>query len=89
MTVDELLGRISAAELTEWQAFEQVDGPLGPRRGDQLAALTAYYVVRALGADKAKFNRMVPQWDRPPQDWRQMQKYLKALTVAHGGTVDD
>lgn len=88
MTVAELLERVSAAELTEWHAFEQVDGPLGQRRDDQLASLTAFYVVRALGADKARFDRMVPQWDRPPQDWRQMRQFLKDLTVAYGGTVD-
>lgn len=84
-----MLSRISSSELTEWQAFEKVDGPLGQRRDDQLASLTAFYVVKALGADKARFDKMVPNWDRQPQDWRTMQQFLMAVTVANGGTIDN
>ena len=36
---------MSAAEFLEWQAFERVEGPIGGRRDDVLAALTAYYTV--------------------------------------------
>lgn len=80
---------MSSAELTEWQAYEQVTGPLGAERDDILASLTAYYVVRALGAKKARLDKMLPEWDRRPQDWRQMREFAKALTVATGGQVND
>ena len=88
MTRGELLGRVSARELTEWAAYERVAGPLGPARADFLATMTAFYVVSALGAKKARLDKMLPSWDRRPQDWRQIREVFKALTVANGGTVD-
>lgn len=81
-----MLARMSAREMTEWQAFERVDGPLGRKRDDVLATLTAFYVSQSFGA-KRRFDRMVPNWDRQPQDWRHMQQFLKAVTVANGGTI--
>lgn len=40
MTVAEMLARISSYELTEWAAYEQMTGPLGPSwRDDVLAAI--------------------------------------------------
>ena len=79
---------MSSVEVTRWQAYERVAGPLGDRRHDVLAAMTAYYVVSALGAKKARLDKMLPDWDRRPQDWRQQQMLFKALTVAAGGTVN-
>lgn len=76
-----------SSEITQWQAYEQVAGPLGGDRDDVLAAMTAYYVVTALGAKKARLDKMMPEWDRRPQDWRTMQTFFKALTEAHGGTI--
>lgn len=35
--------RLSASELSEWRAFEQIDGPLGGERGDWQAALISYW----------------------------------------------
>lgn len=45
MPVGELLARTSSRELTEWMAFEQMDGPLGSKRGDYQAALVAKTVA--------------------------------------------
>ena len=78
---------MAAREITEWQAFEKVAGPLGGDRDDVLAAMTAFYVVSALGAKNANLDKMLPTWDRRPQDWQQMREMLKALTVANGGTI--
>lgn len=61
---------------------------MGGDRDDVLAAMTAYYVVTALGAKKARLDKMLPTWDRRPQDWRQIQQVFMALTVANGGTVN-
>lgn len=88
MTVEELLARVSSAELTEWQAFERVEGPLGQRRDDHLAALTAFYVALALGA-KPHLDRMLPAWDQPPASWEQMKSMAEALTRSMGGTVNE
>lgn len=87
MTRSEMLARVSSAELTEWAAYERVTGRLGDERGDIQAALTAYYVVQALGAKKARLDKMMPRWDRPPQDWRQMKSIAEALTRQYGGEV--
>lgn len=79
---------MSAAELTEWQAYEQETGPLGPERDDVLAAMTAYYVVTALGAKKAKMSKMLPQWaPKRPEGWQSMKQKLIALTRSAGGDV--
>lgn len=77
-----------ASEITQWQAYERVAGPLGGERDDVLAAMSAYYVVTALGAKRARIEKMLPRWDRPAQDWRQIQQVFMALTVASGGSVN-
>lgn len=86
MTRAEMLERISSAELTEWRAYERVTGPLGDERADAQSALVAYYIVSALGA-KTRPDKLLPRWDRPPMDWRQMKAAAKVLTVQHGGDV--
>lgn len=87
MTRAELLDRISSAELTEWQAYERVTGPLGAERADAQSALVAYYVVSALGA-KTRPDKLLPRWDRPPMDWRAMKAAAVAITKQLGGDVD-
>jgi hypothetical protein len=47
MTVAELLGRMSGAELADWQAYEAAHGPLGPIRGDWQAATIAATIANA------------------------------------------
>lgn len=80
---------MSSQEVTQWRAYEQVSGPFGSERDDVLATMVAFYVVRALGAKKARLDRMLPDWDRRPQDPRHMSEFFKALTVASGGKVID
>lgn len=38
MTVEELLSKISSYELSEWMAFERVNGPLGQQYSDDMLA---------------------------------------------------
>ena len=87
MTVTELGVRMSGREFADWRAYEKVTGPFGAERHDVLASMTAYYIVSALGAKKARLDKMLPVWDRRPQDWRQQREFFKALTVAAGGEV--
>jgi len=84
-----MLSRMSARELTEWAAYEQVAGPLGGERADVQAAMTAYYICSALGAKKLKLDKLLPKWDRRPvQPWRQMLMLAEAITRQHGGDVN-
>ena len=81
---------MSARELTEWAAYEQVAGPLGGERADVQAAMTAYYICSALGAKKLKLDRLLPKWDRRPDDGgKLLAAQFRAATVAMGGTVID
>jgi len=54
MTVGELLSRISSEELTDWMAYEQMHGPLGPSRGDWHAALLAQVVTSTAWRGKGR-----------------------------------
>lgn len=68
MTVDEMLGKISSRELFEWQAFEQISGPLGPyERLDRAAALIAERITYMLSSPKGRkkikgIEDFVPRW---------------------------
>lgn len=78
---------MSARELTDWQAYERVAGPLGSERLDALAALQSFYMLRGLGAKHVKVKKLLPRWDRPAMDWRAMKQMAIAITKEHGGTV--
>lgn len=79
---------MSAAEVARWQAYEQETGPLGAERDDVLAAMTAYYVMSALGAKKLKFAKLLPRWaPKRPEGWQSLKTKLMALTRAGGGDI--
>ena len=79
---------MSGYELTQWQAYERETGPLGAERDDILATMTAYYVITALGAKKAKLDKMLPRWaPKRPEGWQSIKQKLMALTKAGGGDV--
>ncbi|MFD3352733.1 phage tail assembly protein T [Streptomyces fradiae] len=91
MTVAELLERISSAELTEWMAYEQITGPLGPERLDVLHSILAATVSNAARAKgrKAVPKDFMPQWDQGSGragDWQQMLATVTTLNVRLGGT---
>lgn len=87
MTVEELLGRISSRELTEWAVFEQEYGPLGLDRGDWQAA----QVVQAtVGDGKAKLADYVLRWGRKRRQTGQEQLAIfRALASGGGGSEHD
>lgn len=91
MPVSELLERVSSQELTEWQAYEEIAGPLGPARSDLQAAIVAATVANAARhkgkpATPADF---IPEWDRRPQTVEEQLRIAHALNAAFGGTVVD
>lgn len=76
---------MSSAEMTDWQAYEKVTGPLGSERDDTLAAMTAFYVVSALGSKKARLDKLLPRWDRPTaMPWEQMKKMAEVMAHTYG-----
>lgn len=92
MTVGELLARISSRELSEWAAFERVEGPLGGTRGDVQAAVVAATVANAnrpKNKSAAKVTDFLPDWgqrrDTPDDMWAK----ARALNAAMGGTEAD
>ncbi|WP_158299798.1 phage tail assembly protein T [Glycomyces paridis] len=63
----ELLATTTAAELTEYKALERIDGPLGGRRGDTLAALIASTIANANSGKKSKSYTIadfLPKWSQ-------------------------
>lgn len=71
---------MSAREVTEWAAYEQVAGPLGAERDDVLASMQSFYALRAAGAKKVKLKELLPRWDRPKaMRWQDMKLIAQAL----------
>ncbi|MET8824796.1 DUF4035 domain-containing protein [Streptomyces sp. NPDC004610] len=93
MTVRELLARTTSSELAEWQAYEQLSGPLGPARGDLQAALIASVVAgvnRGKGQRAPKISDFMPRWDRTrteksPEELFQLARMTNA---ALGGSTN-
>lgn len=89
MPVRELLARTTSRELTEWQAYERMTGPLDARlRGDISAGIIAATVANSNGAKKkAKPSDFLPTWFKrrkaPQEIWAEVVKANAAL----GGSV--
>jgi hypothetical protein len=66
MPVGQLLRSISGRELAEWQAFEELYGPVGiEARLDRTAAMIAQQIVNMIGRPKKPFTveDFMPRWD--------------------------
>lgn len=66
-SVRHLLAAVTAAELAEWRAYEQIAGPLGGARGDVNAALIASVIAstnRGKGQRAPTVADFMPRWDR-------------------------
>lgn len=84
MTVAELTERMSSTEFTEWMAHERINGPLGGRRHDYLAALAAHIAVTAASGKKGKkfrFEDFLMNWSgkRRPRGGRELLKKFRGL----------
>lgn len=89
MTVRELLERIDSRELSEWAAYEQVEGPLGGPREDVLAAIIASTVHNTAQSKKGKRvtpKDYLPQWDnRKSQTWQEQLAAVRAINSVLDG----
>lgn len=68
MTVGELLERVSSKELTEWKAFEMLDGPIGEWRDDfRTGQIASTIANRSLGEGETGYRAtdFIPNWDAP------------------------
>ncbi|MFE4717856.1 hypothetical protein ACFRLW_15780 [Streptomyces sp. NPDC056728] len=80
---------MSSRELTEWQAYERVTGPLDARmRGDISAAIVASTVANSAGAKKkAKPADFLPTWFKRRKTADQIWQEVLKANAALGGTV--
>lgn len=96
MTVAELLARMSGEELADWLAYEEMEGPLGPGRGDWHAAListtVANTVPRRKGKARTKIADMMLKWKggrSARQSDAQMEAIGRDLARRFGGTWEE
>lgn len=54
--VSEVLSRADSAELSRWQAWERVNGPLGRERVDHLAAMIAQLIAEIYRNRRARLK---------------------------------
>jgi|GEM_PF-882201 len=96
MTVEELLSRISSAELTEWMAYEEIVGPLDVGyRVDVVAGIvssTIANVNRGKKGRRFKPDDFTPSWGgrnrrRRPQTPEEQLAVVRGINAALGGTV--
>lgn len=94
MTVGELLARIDSRELTEWEAYERVAGPLGQERLDHLFAMLQATIGNVNRSRKQKAYEpaaFMPKWGvaKPaagPMSGHDMLEAVKKLNRRMGGT---
>ena len=65
MTVDELCGRMSAAEMLRWELLENID-PWGQSRTDYIAAIICKTVYEAFCKNPPRFEKILKQFDFCP-----------------------
>lgn len=87
-----MLADMDSAEITEWMAYEQISGPLGPERSDVLSSIlaaTTANTARGKGQSAKEPKDFMPAWDQGatpgPGDWQQMLATAKSLTRRLGG----
>ncbi|MET0419012.1 MAG: hypothetical protein ABW022_23615 [Actinoplanes sp.] len=94
MTVGELLARVSSRELTEWEAYERVAGPVGDERFDHLFSMlqaTIANVNRGKNQKAHEPSAFLPKWgvakpDPGPMSGHDMLEAVKRLNKRMGGT---
>lgn len=85
--------RLSSYELTEWQLYEKITGPLGRKRGDIQAATVAAAItnaMRAKGKHAQLSDFMIPyekRSARTEQSPHEMIRTILSLNRKFGGTV--
>jgi hypothetical protein len=87
-----LLDRIDSRELTEWEAYERVEGPVGIGRQDHLfAALMAVIANGNRGRGQRAYTAsdFMPKWETKAgaqeMDGDAMLRAIKGINKAMGG----
>jgi hypothetical protein len=89
-----LLARVSSRELTEWEAYEAVTGPIGDERFDHLFAMLASVVANVNRDRKQRpypAEQFLPKWQAKQEtgngetDPEQLLRTVKRLHKAMGG----
>lgn len=83
-----MLADIDSDELTQWMAYEQVTGPLGPTRADVLHGIRAAVTANTVAARgrKASPGDFIPTWEQRPADAEDMFATVRTVTALLGGT---
>jgi hypothetical protein len=91
MPVRELLARTTSRELTEWQAYERVTGPLDLRLRTEIAAsIVAATVHNASGTKtRAKAADFMPVWFRRKRSARDLWQQVMKVNTALGGDYQE
>jgi hypothetical protein len=85
-TVDELLGRVTSRELTEWMAYERLE-PFGEWRADLRAALVAMVMANAWrGKDQKAFTieDFMLKFDGEPKRDQTVEDQLRMFELLTG-----
>ena len=84
-----MLRSIDSHELSEWQAYERVTGPLGPQRLDQLVGMLAAVVANTARDPKKRAQPFEAgdfmPWadvDRPEQTMEEQMEMFRQLAKA-------
>ncbi|MFC8155871.1 hypothetical protein ACFUO0_17720 [Streptomyces cinereoruber] len=83
-----MLADIDSDELTDWLAYEQVTGPLGPTRADVLHGIRAAVTANSVAGKgrKATPRDFIPTWDQSPPSAEDMFETVRTVTALLGGT---
>ncbi|MER7077915.1 Protein of unknown function [Saccharopolyspora kobensis] len=80
---------MDSQELSEWAAFEMIEGPIGQRRDDILTAMQISAVVNANRDRKQPypFSDFVPKWDRTQPTPEELFRKLAGINATLGGST--
>lgn len=89
-----MLARVSSRELTEWEAYEAVAGPVGDERLDHLFAMLQATLANINKGKRQKAytaDQFLPQWGRAkerktgPLDGHELLDKIKKINKQMGG----
>lgn len=78
------LRQIPQKEISEWGAYQELYGPIGPVRDDLRAAQIAWMLARVLGGSTAPLSDFLLQWedsDPVPEDLSDEERGAKVLEI--------
>lgn len=81
---------MDSREIAEWQAFERIEGPIGQRRDDILAASQVAAVVNVNRSRSKPYpvEDFIPQWDQSAQTPEELMEKIRGINAAVGGSED-